>query len=175
MKILFVFLLSFSLWAGEVYNRKDWGVWQMHSRCINVREQILIQTSKTPVAFTPDGCTVLKGWWELPFENRVETNPTLLDVDHTVPLSWAQRHGASKWNREAKVSFANNIEDWGQLLPMSARHNRTKGDKGPDEWMPPHNRCNYIVLFKKIADKNNLTLSPKEKESFENIFKKECQ
>jgi hypothetical protein len=174
LKILILILsLSLSLF-GQNYNRKDYGVWQVYDGCINVREQILIQTSKTPVKFTPDGCSIVSGWWELPFENAVETNPKNLDVDHTVPLSWADSHGAFKWDKKRKIAFANNIDDYGQLLPMSAKANRTKGDKGPDKWMPNFNKCNYIVLFKKIVDKNKLQLSDIENKKFEDIFKKEC-
>lgn len=173
-KIIILLFLLLPLFGQEKYDRSQWGVWQTYKGCINIREQMLIQTSKTPVSYSNDGCSVIKGWWELPFENIIETNPKKIDIDHTVPLSWVQKHGGDKWDKEVKIAFANNIEEFGVLLPMSARNNRTKGDRGPDEWMPPFNRCNYIKLFKKIINKNNLILSNKEKQSFKNIIKKEC-
>ena len=54
-----------------------------------------------------------------------------LDIDHVVPLANAWRAGAKKWSDDRRRAFANDLDD-SQLIAVSAKSNRCKGDQGPD-------------------------------------------
>ena len=54
----------------------------------------------------------------------------------------------------------------GHLVAISARHNRSKGARGPEEWAPPDNAlwCQYAVDWTEIKQKWDLTMTPVESE-----------
>jgi hypothetical protein len=172
--IVVVFLFCFTLKSQE-FDRKEWGVWKTYKGCLTVREKILIDYSLKPVKMDSKKCQIISGEWRSIWENKTYTNPKQIDIDHTVPLSWAWRHGADKWIRQQKINYANNYQEKNYLLPLSAIANRTKSDKGPDEWLPETNRCAYINIFMDIVDKNRLKLSEKENIAYSKIKNKECQ
>jgi hypothetical protein len=71
------------------------------------------------------------------------------DVDHVVALADAWRSGASKWARDQRVAYAN---DPGVLVVTNASLNRSKGDRGPDEWAPVNHdaACKYVRRYEFI-------------------------
>ena len=174
MKYIIFFLFCFTLESQE-FNRKEWRVWKTYKGCLTVREKILIDYSLKPIKMDSKKCQIISGEWQSIWENKAYTDPKQIDIDHTVPLSWAWRHGADKWTRQQKINYANNYQEKNYLLPLSAIANRTKSDRGPDEWMPETNRCLYINTFIDIVNKNKLFLSEIEKNKYESIKKQECK
>jgi hypothetical protein len=71
------------------------------------------------------------------------------DVDHVVALADAWRSGASKWSRARRVAYAN---DPTVLVVTNASLNRSKGDRGPDEWAPVNHdaACKYVRRYEFI-------------------------
>ena len=115
----------------------------------DTRQEILIEQSTAPVCFkSGDNHKVISGRWISPFTGNVIHDPSVMDIDHVVPLRWAWEHGAKKWTDEKREKFAN---DPANLLSVEASLNRQKGAKGPDEWLPPANRCEYLLRFLRIA------------------------
>ena len=86
------------------------------------------------------GCKVLSGTWVSYYDGLTFTNPGKLDIDHVVPLANAWRAGAKKWSDDRRRAFANDLDD-SQLIAVSAKSNRSKGDQGPDTWKPPRRRA----------------------------------
>lgn len=146
-----------------LYDRSDWPHWlDSDGDCQNTRHEILIQTSTKPITFkTEDECNVLTGEWYDPYSGETFTSSTDLDLDHIVPLKFAHGHGADKWTRERKATFANDLDN---LILVSASLNRQKGAKGPDEWLPPNHpyRCKYIAEFNTVMAKYGLIYIPSE-------------
>lgn len=72
-----------------------------------------------------------------------------MDVDHLVPLRWAWINGAYAWSDEKREQFAN---DERNLFIVSASANRSKGARGPDEWLPPNEafHCQYVTRYLRI-------------------------
>jgi hypothetical protein len=173
-KFLLMLFISTSLFS-QTFNRDEWRVWKTYKRCISVREKVLINYSLVPVIMDEKKCNVINGQWKPLWQNSSFTQAKEIDVDHTVPLSWAWKHGADKWTKKMKADYANNLIDQYHLMPLSVKANRTKRDKGPDQWMPETNRCLYINTFINIVNKNKLTLSDKEKIKYDEIVNKECQ
>jgi hypothetical protein len=63
---------------------------------------------------------------------------------HVVPLRWAWEQGAHDWSEQKREQFANDPRNlWSVELSL----NRSKGVKGPNEWLPPAGRCQYISRF----------------------------
>ena len=90
------------------------------------------------------------------FTGNVITDAKQLDIDHVVPLKWAWEHGADKWPKKRRIEFAN---DPINLIAVEASLNRAKGAKGPDEWLPPKNQCQYTLRFKRIIKKYDLQVT----------------
>jgi hypothetical protein len=176
-KIILILILSCSVLFGqEKYSRDKFGTgWNTFKGCITVREHVLIINTKDIITMDSKNCTLLSGEWYSIWENKHFTDPRDMDIDHTVPLKWAYQHGADKWTPKQRNDYANNYVDQYHLVPLSAHSNRSKSDKGPDEWMPSYNRCLYIKTFTNIVSKYKLTLSSLEKNNFNNIQKKECK
>lgn len=132
------------------YSRSAFGSWiDEDSDCQNTRHELLIERSAQPVQFkTSKGCLVTLGEWISPYSNATIHNAKSLDADHVVPLEWAWRKGAWQWSKETRKRFANDPENI-ELVELGL--NRSKGSRGPDEWLPPANQCEYVQHFKRIA------------------------
>jgi hypothetical protein len=129
--------------------------------CQDTRAEILIRDSLRLVTFNSDGqCRVSGGLWELPYTGGTVTNTRQLDIDHIIPLKWAHGHGGDRWTTHQKRKFANDPEN---LLATWSSANRSKGAKGPDDWMPEVNQCEYARNWKGILNKYELKMLPIER------------
>jgi len=128
--------------------------------CQNTRHETLISQSLEQVKFKSlEQCQVSEGAWLSPYTGQMVFKSSKLDIDHVVPLKWAWEHGAASSPKAKRVRFAN---DPLNLLAVEMRLNRQKGAKGPDNWLPPENKCKYLRLFATIKDTYGLTSSPNE-------------
>ncbi|GJL80818.1 MAG: hypothetical protein DHS20C01_04520 [marine bacterium B5-7] len=93
------------------------------------------------------------------------TTPHAVDIDHIVPLAWAWRHGADKWAREQRISFANDPDN---LIVAGSASNRSKGARGPDEWMPANvaTWTDYLDRFEGVVDVYQLDINDIEATAF---------
>lgn len=142
------------------YNRSDWKHWT-GSPC-NTREEVLkeqgvdVQTDKE--------CRSVSGTWNDPYSDEVFKEAGKLDIDHVIPLNYANSHGGASWSKEQKEAFAN---DKSQLLAVSASENRKKSDKGPSEYMPANKdfHCEYSKLWVDTASKYGISITEKDKKT----------
>jgi hypothetical protein len=116
--------------------------------CQDSRAEALIQMSTTTVRFADSKrCRVITGRWISPFTGKVIQNASDIDIDHVVPLRWAWDHGAASWTQEKREAFANDPRN---LWPVELSLNRSKGARGPEDWLPPSGRCGYIARFSRL-------------------------
>jgi len=128
--------------------------------CQNSRAEALIASSSTPVRFATDkSCRVVTGRWISPFTGNLIQNSSEIDIDHVVPLAWAWERGASNWSDARRERFAN---DERNLWPVEASLNRSKGARGPNEWLPPSGACSYVARFHRLTKIYKLKVRPKE-------------
>jgi hypothetical protein len=147
-----------------------WG--DLNSDCQDSRQEALIAQSTAPVRFHDSKeCRVASGRWLSPYSGKTIHDPSAIDIDHVVPLKWAWEHGASDWSKPKRIKLAN---DPVNLLSVEASLNRQKGAKGPDEWLPPANHCQYLARFYRVVLKYRLKLSPDE-EAFKELSLRQCQ
>ncbi|SES87636.1 Protein of unknown function [Marinobacter segnicrescens] len=148
--------------VSKGYQRSEFGHgWDdRDGDCQDSRAEALIATSATRVRFADERrCRVVTGRWISPFTGNVLQNAGDVDIDHVVPLAWAWERGASDWSRDRREAFAN---DPVNLMPVEASLNRSKGARGPDQWVPPAGRCQYVARFLRIVKVYKLAPSSRE-------------
>ena len=150
------------------YNRKDWPHWiDVDRDCQNTRQEMLIANSRVPVKFkNARQCTVVSGEWFGVYTGKTFIKASDVDIDHIVPLAHAHRHGADKWTRDQRRTFANDFEN---LLVVDDSANQSKGDQAPYEWLPPRQDywCEYGKRWSYIKDKYRLWSSELELKTLE--------
>jgi hypothetical protein len=166
--LIFSIISSTYALAGN-YDRTLFGVWSdFDSDCQNTRAEVLLNQSTEPVTFSnPSECIVFSGKWQSVFTDNYFENPRDLHIDHIVPLAWAWDHGASSWAVSEMIIFGN---DQDNLVPVERSLNMEKGAKGPDQWLPPKNKCSYFERFELIRNRYELVLTVDEKLSFNVIL-----
>lgn len=148
------------------YVRSDWKHW-IGSPC-NTRQDVLIAQGNN--VETNEKCKILSGTWIDPYSLVSFDNASDLDIDHVIPLSYAAQMGGNAWDKAKKEEFAN---DKTQLLAVSAKENRSKGDKGPSKYMPPNKdfHCKYSAIWIETSAKYGLSITAKDKVSLEKGLK----
>lgn len=137
--------------ASSGYERSKFGHgWDdADGDCQDSRAEALITASTTTVRFADERrCRVVTGRWISMFTGNVIQNAGDIDIDHVVPLKWAWDHGANSWTKAKREKFAN---DPVNLIPVEASLNRSKGAQGPEDWMPPSGKCQYVSRFVRIV------------------------
>ncbi|WP_235483122.1 HNH endonuclease family protein [Streptomyces roseoverticillatus] len=133
--------------------------------CCTTRQIVLKEQSTIPVTLKGK-CEVVKGNWTSEYDSRAFAgSPKGLDIDHIVPLKAAWDAGADTWDVAKRERFANDISPGTpQLIAVSATSNRSKGDKRPDQWMPPDPlaACPYGEAWIAVKHKYDLTVTRAE-------------
>lgn len=157
------------------YKRTEWKHWDNvdDSTCWTVREEslyqqaeagslVLLDIHKNETSDKSQACSIKQGKWLDPYSDAVITNPTQVDLDHTVPLAAAFRAGGYKWATKGKETFAN---DASHLVVTSRKQNRTKGDKTPSQWMPENIKahCDYSKIYISTMYKYELGISNEDR------------
>lgn len=139
---------SRSVESGVPYDRKLWKHWiDADHDCQDARTEALIAESYGEVEFEDDReCEVASGEWQCPYTGEILRESHLLDVDHLVPLANAHRSGGGAWSDARRMQYANDLSNPYHLIAVDYGANRSKGDKGPEAWLPPSEefRCTYV-------------------------------
>lgn len=127
----------------------------------NTRYEVLIAEATLKPAVGAR-CYLSGGKWKSPYDAKVFTNPTGLDIDHMVPLAEAWRSGAWAWTSAQRMEYANDMDDPRTLLAVTAGLNRSKGDKDVAQWLPPKAQCTYISNWIAVKSRFDLTVDQVE-------------
>lgn len=133
------------------YSRDAFSHWVDDDRdCLNTRHELLLELSTGPVTLSEDGCRVIRGRWNDPYSGQIFFDSQLMDIDHLVPLAWAWENGANTWTPSQRRQFAN---DPVNLFAVDASLNRSKGSKGPENWLPPNQKfhCQYLTRYLRVT------------------------
>lgn len=85
-----------------------------------------------------------------------------VDIDHIVPLKLVERSGGDRMTSAQKQAIAHDPDN---LVAVDASANRSKGDKGPSEWMPAANQCEYAGSFAHVLRKYGLTITQADRDA----------
>lgn len=144
--------------------------------CYNTRAEVLIRdalpdaTGSRSVKFSPTNpCQVIRGEWSDPYSGTDFKLASAVQVDHVIPLKNAYRSGAHAWTKERRCHFANFLRDRDHLLTVSGRENMSKGDSGPEDYIPPNQNyvCSYLANWLRIKAVWNLEFSRDESTAIE--------
>jgi hypothetical protein len=115
-------------------------------------------------------CNVVRGVLHDPYTGRDVTYDESVysgsvQIDHVVPLSYAWRAGAERWDKAKRVEFANDEDR--NLLAVDGRANAGKGDSGPGEWLPVNQgfRCKYARDWAQVLYAYRLHVAPSDYDS----------
>ena len=157
--ICLLFLFSeYSFSQSISYDRQDWLHWEDFDKdCQNTRQELLILYSESQVSFTNDNaCTVRTGKWFDLYTGKTFTLASDVDIDHIIPLKYANDHGGAEWTTLTKKLFANDSEN---LLIVEDNANQSKGARGPSGYLPRlEYQCEYAFKWIYLANKYNLYL-----------------
>lgn len=154
--------------TGHPYDRDEWPHWAGDGKGCDTRE-LALQRQGAEVR-TDGECRARSGRWVSPYDDEVVTDAADTDVDHVVPLAEANRSGTRGWTREQRRAFANDLD---QLLVVTARSNRQKGDQDPARWLPePPYHCDYAARWVDIKLKYRMTVDQAEHDALASVLRR---
>jgi hypothetical protein len=158
---------EFPHWAAD---GTEFG-WDEPDGSCDVRDDALLRDGKG--VEVDEDCSITAGEWVDPYTGTTLTDSEDVDIDHIVPLANAWRSGANGWDETRREAYAN---DPGVLLSVDDAENQTKGDKGPEAWLPPNTdyRCEYARRWIWIKHKWNLTVNTQERATLQKMLR-ECE
>jgi hypothetical protein len=146
---------------NESFSAADYPHWTMVSASCDSRESIL-----KSVGFKTDStCRPITGStsYTSPYDGKKTDDPSELDIDHIIPLVYANNHGASSWSKEQKTAFANDVS---QLVAVSSDSANKKGDNGPSGWLPQSDyQCTYASDWVNTAIKYHISVTSGDKKA----------
>ncbi len=137
---------------------EDWPYPLQVNGCRDARNEVLVMTSKVPVTFTnPRECQVSEGLWVDEYTGQEYTNAFEMDVDHIIPLQYADSANGYRWDFQTRASFSN---DPANLVPVARDSSRQKRQRSIAEWRPSDEQllCSYAVQWRDIAGRYRLQL-----------------
>lgn len=158
--------------SGEAtYDRKQFGQkWKDIDRngC-DQRNDALRRADENPrIKPGTQECVVLATEFTDPYTGKqvsFHRGDSMVDIDHVVPLSRAWQQGADRWDERQRERFANSEMN---LVAVEASVNRSKGDQGPEDWMPPSGKCAYVVRWVEVKSEFELSVTDRERNVLEN-------
>lgn len=132
----------------------------------DTREDVLLAESLVEPEMR-DSCRIEVGQWYSSYDGDTITNPSTMDVDHTVPLAEAWRSGAYDWTDAEREAFANDPD---VLHAVSSGVNRQKSDRDPASWLPRTGVCEYVIEWVEIKAQYELTVDPEEYAAIEAVL-----
>jgi hypothetical protein len=99
-----------------------------------------------------------------PYTGTEVTGRSNIDVDEIVPRAWIWRHGANSWTPTQRQQFANDPQN---LVLVSKHTNRSKGARGPADYLPPNlnARCWYEQKWMNVLVAYRITLPETDRDS----------
>lgn len=145
------------------YSRARFPHWSDQGKKCDTRETVLARDGKDVQQNAE--CRATGGTWVSLYDGLTVTDAAKLDIDHMVPLAEAWRSGARAWTDVERKAFANDLTR-PQLLAVTAKTNRSKGDQSPALWQPPAKEswCQYGRAWTTVKAHYRLTVTQPEKD-----------
>lgn len=91
-----------------------------------------------------------------PYTGLMIRDESKIDFDHIISLNYAWYHGAYKWSNEKKNNFSYNASIG---VDVSSSANRSKGAKGPSDWLPVENPEDYCWSYFIVASTYDISMT----------------
>lgn len=156
------------------YSRSSFSHWRDPDRNGCDARNDILKRDLMNIEFKEDTneCKILSGILNDPYSGSSITftlGKSEVDIDHVVALSHAWQVGAFQWSDTKRLEFAN---DPTNLLAVSARLNRQKGDGDAATWLPPAKsyRCAYVSRQVVVKVKYGLWVTAPEKARIQKVL-----
>jgi len=156
------------------YSRSAFSHWRDPDRNGCDARNDILKRDLINVVFKEDTseCKVVSGVLNDPYSGlaiEFTLGKSEVDIDHVVALSHAWQVGAFQWSDAKRLEFAN---DPLNLLAVSARLNRQKGDGDAATWLPPAKsyRCAYVSRQVVVKVKYGLWITAAEKSAIQRVL-----
>ena len=156
------------------YSRSAFSHWRDPDRNGCDARNDILKRDLINVVFKEDTgeCKVVSGLLNDPYSGlaiEFTLGKSDVDIDHVVALSHAWQVGAFQWSDAKRLEFAN---DPLNLLAVSARLNRQKGDGDAATWLPPAKsyRCAYVSRQVVVKVKYGLWITAAEKSAIQRVL-----
>ena len=143
--------------APETYKRtqhfEGWIGDPTGKTCFNVRNLVLQRQALQPITLDPkNSCRILKSSWYDPYSDEYFLASSELQIDHVVPLKNAYLAGAWSWSPARRCHFENFLDDNTHLIAVEKTVNLSKGERGPETFLPINSRfqCHYLAIWLRI-------------------------
>ncbi|MEY4616302.1 MAG: hypothetical protein RJB66_1262 [Pseudomonadota bacterium] len=168
--------------APEDYKRtKHYSGWikdPSHQTCFDTRNLVLLRQSIQPITYDPtNACKVLSSSWYDPYSDEYLFMARDIHVDHVVPLKNAYLAGAAEWSKAKRCHYENFIDDPTHLIAVSKFENLSKGERGPERYLPLNSnfQCGYLAIWLRIKAIWRLKIAVVEAEAIRNFIRdNEC-
>ena len=155
----------------QYYSRESWDYGaDVDGDGMHTRDEILLDRSLGNTKVAKNKWTgknqVISGEWEGAYSGEKILHKSGVEIDHTIPLYWAHKHGGSEWTPEQKSEFSN---DPTNLVVSGVLQNQVKGAEGPDSYLPPKDERvpEYVELWRTLLNKYpSLQMSEQEAADF---------
>ena len=140
----------------------------------DTRVEVLDQESLTEVVrASTGGHKVVSGRWVCPYTGVVYDSASYLDIEHVVPLKEAHVSGGWAWPTAKKRMYSNYLGMRSHLQVVGRSSNRSKGDKRPDQWLPPYKqyRCAYVRDWSAVKRQWGLSMVPRERAFVDSVLR----
>ncbi|MFB7852652.1 HNH endonuclease family protein [Streptomyces sp. NPDC056053] len=159
--------------ARDGYKRDSFKHWidEDGDSCSTRNEVLLAEAVKKPEQGAR--CALTGGEWLSYYDEVTVTAAGKLDIDHMVPLAEAWDSGASAWDADRRMRYANDLGAERSLVAVTAKTNRSKADKDPAQWLPPaaSAQCTYGADWVATKLRWKLTADDKERAALETLAK----
>ena len=91
-----------------------------------------------------------------PYTNLMIRDQSKIDYDHIIALKYAWEHGAYRWTDEQRNNFSYSILNG---VDVSSSANRSKGAKGPADWLPTENPEDYCWSYFTVAVNHDISMT----------------
>ncbi|MER5619028.1 HNH endonuclease family protein [Streptomyces sp. NPDC002215] len=137
--------------------------------CSTRNEVLLTEATEKPEQRAK--CAPTGGEWLSYYGEVTVTEARTLDIDHMVPPAEAWDSGASAWDSDRRMRYANDLGSERSLVAVTAHENRGKADKDPSEWMPPAApaKCTYLANWTATKLRWKLSADNKERAALEKL------
>lgn len=112
------------------------------------------------------------GGWLSIYDGYSTSDARELDIDHVVALGEAWRSGAAGWD-PARRAFANDLDEPGALIAVTAATNRSKSDRDPVSWQPPNPAgwCEFATSWAATKVRWGLSADQAEVDALRNMLR----
>ena len=158
---------------SDAYDRDLFNHWTSNNKTgCDTRYAVLVEESVTKAVTS--GCKVISGEWNSVYDGKKVTDPKTIDIDHMIPLKEAWESGASKWDSQARESYANDLSSPESLVAVTAASNRSKSDRDPAGYLPTdaNNLCSYVTNWISVKARWNFTIDTQEKSAMKTVLDK---